>query len=261
MKISVIIPAYNAETTIIRTLTSVLNQTYPVHEVIVVNDGSKDCTLEVVQKFISENISLHIRVIDKKNGGVSTARNAGIRESTGDWIAFLDSDDYWFNDKIEKQAQTLKDNPSVDLLGTARNNEKFSNFFTKKIDYLTPISSRLLLYKNFFSTPTVIMKKAIVNTTGYFDEKQKFAEEGDYWIRICSEHNCFLLNESLVGTDDKPYYGHSGLSGNIKEMEKGELKNLRTAYKLGIVNYLEYNFLRCYSIVKYIRRLIIVKLR
>lgn len=261
MKISVVIPAYNAEKTITRALDSVLKQTYKVHEVIIINDGSNDNTLQIVKYFSQKNENLNIKIIDKENEGVSVARNIGIRESACDWIAFLDSDDYWIDYKIEKQVSIINANPHISLLGTSRNNEIFSSFFLKKIKNLEYISARLLLYKNFFSTPTVMIKKSLVESVGFFDENQKFAEEGDYWIRICNTHQCYLLNESLVNTDEKPYYGHSGLSGNIKEMEKGELKNIRTAYKLRIVNFAEYHFLRIYSIIKYIRRLIIVKFR
>lgn len=259
MKVSVVIPAYNAEKTIERAINSVISQTKKVLEIIVINDGSTDRTANLVIELAQEYP--YIKLINKANGGVSTARNLGIKESTGEWVAFLDSDDYWNANKIEKQLDALKSNPHIELLGTARNNEKFTNFLFKKIEYITPISSRLLLYKNFFSTPTVVIKKSIVENVGYFDENQKFAEEGDYWIRICNKHQCYLLNESLVTTDEKPYFGHSGLSGNIKEMEKGELKNLKMAYKIKVVNFFEYNFLRMYSILKYIRRVIIVKLR
>lgn len=259
MKVSVIVPAYNAEKTIIRTLDSIVCQTAKVFEIIVVNDGSVDKTQDLVTDYIK--IYPNIKLINKTNGGVSTARNTGIKESRGDLIAFLDADDYWTKNKIEKQLNVFRDNPHIDLLGTARNNEKFRNFFFKRIENLTFISSRFLLYKNFFSTPTVIMKKSIVDNVGYFDERQKYAEEGDYWIRICKDNRCYLLNESLVMTDEKPYFGHSGLSGNIKEMEIGELKNLRTAYELNIVNFLEYNFLRIYSLSKYLRRIVIVKIR
>lgn len=259
MKVSVIIPAYNAEKTIIRTLNSVVSQTREVYEVIVINDGSTDRTKDIVNEFVQKYPN--IKLLNKVNEGVSIARNCGIKESSGDFIAFLDSDDYWIENKIEKQLDILKNNPDIDLLGTARNNEKSGDFFLKKIGYLTAISAKLLLYKNFFSTPTVIMKKRIAQDVGYFDEKQKYAEEGDYWIRICNHNNCYFLNESLVMTDEKPYFGHSGLSGNIKEMEKGELKNLKTAYKLKVVNLFEYSFLCIYSLLKYFRRVLIVKFR
>ena len=119
-----------------------------------------------------------------------------------------------------------------------------------------------MLLKTFLVTPSVIFKKKILDNTGFFDEQQKFAEEGDYWIRICNKNNCYLVNESLVITGGgKPNFGFSGLSSNLWQMEKGELKNMKTALNLKIINIFEYFFLVIYSIAKFIRRLIIVKLR
>ena len=112
MKISVIIPMYNASETIVRVLNSVKNQTLKCdYEILVINDGSKDNSKEIVEKYISENSGSNIILIDQLNGGVSTARNAGLRASKGELIAFLDSDDEWFPDKLEKQKQILNNNP------------------------------------------------------------------------------------------------------------------------------------------------------
>lgn len=260
MKVSVIIPAYNCAKTIERAIDSVINQTIQVFEIIIINDGSTDNTQLIVNNYINQHNGYNIKLINKINEGVSKARNLGIKLSEGDYIAFLDSDDYWDLNKVKKQLQTFESNPNIDLLGTARNNELFQSKFIVKLNKLSKISSKTLLYKNFFSTPSIMMKKSVVDEVGYFDENQRYAEEGDYWIRICNKHECYLLNESLMFTDDKPYYGHSGLSGNLKEMEKGELKNIKTAKKLKIINALEYNFLVCFSLLKYFRRIIISKL-
>src|ERR1700748_2886881 len=103
-KISVIIPMYNAEKTIIRCIRSVLNQTYKAnYQIIVANDGSKDDSLNVIKSFVSQNKQHDIEIIDKPNGGAATARNAGLRIAKGEWIALLDSDDEWVPNKIEVQ--------------------------------------------------------------------------------------------------------------------------------------------------------------
>ena len=118
------------------------------------------------------------------------------------------------------------------------------------------------MVKFIFVIPTVIFRKKIISDVGYFDEAQKYAEEGNYFLRIAQKYNCFLLNESLVITGNgKPHFGHSGLSGNLKEMEKGELKNLEYALKLEIISYFEYSCLVVFSILKYFRRIVIVKTR
>lgn len=262
MNISVVIPMYNSSKTILRTLNSIKKQTILPYEVIIIDDGSLDESSIIVEDFILNNSTLNIQLIKKTNCGVSAARNAGIKLAQGDWIALLDSDDEWLSNKLERQIQVISENPTIDFLGTNRNGEYFEKILWKKLGVLNRISPKLLMVKNFFSPTTVIFKRGIVFDVGYFDETQKYAEEGNYFIRIAQKYNCFLLNESLVITDGgKPHFGHSGLSGNLKEMEKGELKNLKDAFGLKIINSFEYFFLVFFSLLKFIRRIVIVKLR
>jgi glycosyltransferase involved in cell wall biosynthesis len=261
LSISVIIPMYNSQYTIENCIKSVLNQTYDcVNEIIVINDGSTDKSSQIVQK-IAINES-RIILITKENGGVSSARNTGMRKATSDYIAFIDSDDEWHPSKLQKQFSVLLNDESIDLISTNRNGDHFRRFFFKKFHHVTKISSRLLLYKTFCVTSSVIIKKSVIDNIGLFDESQRYAEEGNYYIRICKDNNCVLLNESLVDQGGgKPTYGFSGLSANLKEMEKGELKNLKLAKNINLICIIEYYFLICYSFIKYIKRILIVKLR
>jgi glycosyltransferase involved in cell wall biosynthesis len=260
--VSVVIPMYNAEKTLRNTVKSVVEQTYQNVEIIIIDDGSKDKSWRIANELREEYSNHKFELIQKKNGGVSSARNAGLRAAKGEYVALLDSDDRWLPDKLLLQMQEFDKDADVDFIGTTRNNEKFKNFFFKKITEVTPISAKLLLYKNFFAPSTVIFRRSILDETGFFDETQRYAEEGNYFIRICKDHKCVLINKNLVVAGDfKPDYGFSGLSSNLKEMEKGELKNLKDAFKLKIVGGLEYLFLVCYSIVKYLRRIVIVKMR
>lgn len=261
-KVSVVIPMYNSEKTVLQTLNSVISQTVLPYEIIVVNDGSTDKSKKVVEQFIIENKILPIKLVNKKNGGVSTARNEGIRAAAGNWIALLDSDDEWLPNKLHRQLEVIEKNPQIDFLGTNRNDEYFNSILWKKLDYLTKISPKLLMVKFIFVVPTVIFRKSIVDHVGLFDETQRYAEEGNYFIRIAHKFNCYLLNESLVVTGGgKAHFGHSGLSGNLKEMELGELKNLKDAKGLKIINIFEYYGLVLFSLLKYLRRLLIVKMR
>jgi len=262
MKISVVIPMYNSSETILNTLNSVKYQTVLPFEVIIIDDGSNDDSVIIVEDFILNNPSLNLQLLKKTNGGVSSARNIGIKIAKGDWIALLDSDDVWLSNKLERQLQVLFENPSIDFLGTNRNDEYFDKILLKKMNSLTRISPKLLMVKFIFVVPTVIFRKSIIFDIGFFDESQKYAEEGNYFIRIAQKYNCFLLNESLVITGGgKAHFGHSGLSANLKEMEIGELKNLNDALRLKIINTLEFYCLSFFSILKYIRRLIIIKLK
>ncbi len=105
--------------------------------------------------------------------------------------------------------QVLKDNPYIDFLGTTRNNEYFRMVLWKRLHLLTKITPRFLLVKFIFVVPTVIFKSNIISEVGYFDENQRFAEEGDYFIRIANKYNCYLLNESLVitGSGKRSFWG------------------------------------------------------
>lgn len=111
-------------------------------------------------------------------------------------------------------------------------------------------------------TSTSLFKKDILNQSGYYDEKQKYAEDGNLWLRISLVCKMVILNESLVITGgNKPDFGFSGLSSRIVKMEKGELKNIRDMFKLRAINIFGYFFYSFYSIVKFLRRAIIVQMR
>ncbi|MBW6458328.1 MAG: glycosyltransferase family 2 protein, partial [FCB group bacterium] len=112
-KISLVIPVFNRPQEIRRALDSVRTQTLLPYEIIVVNDGSTDNTQDVLSAYLPE-----IRIIARENGGVAAARNSGILAAEGEWIAFLDSDDTWLPDKLEKQARYLAAHPEVRILQT-----------------------------------------------------------------------------------------------------------------------------------------------
>ena len=261
-KISVVIPVYNSEKTIKNTLESVINQSYLPYEVVLVNDGSTDNSRKIIDDFVDSNTfkNVNFKLINKSNGGVSTARNTGLKIADGDWIAFLDSDDKWLPNKLEFQKKILEQNPNIDFLGCTRNGEIIKSILWKQLGYLTKITAKNLLVRFVFVVPTIIFKKSIIKQVGFFDENQKYAEEGNYFIRIANKYNCYLLNECLVITGNgKAHFGESGLSGNIKEMEKGELKNIKDSLHLGVINKLEYYMIITFSLLKYLRRVLIVK--
>lgn len=263
IKISVVIPMFNAEKSIISVLDSVYAQTWKGDlEIIIVNDGSTDQSKQLIQSYVLAHRCTNITLLDQKNSGVSRARNEGMKRSTGDWICLLDSDDAWLPHKLERQLEVIDKNPQIDFLGTTRNREICKRIGFRKLGLLNKISAKELLIKFVFVTPTIIFKRKLLNVVGYFDENQKFAEEGNYFIRIANEFNCYLLNESLVLTGaGKHHFGESGLSSNLWEMEKGELKNMKDSYNLRIINFLEYPFFVCFSILKYCRRCIVVASR
>ncbi len=108
---SVVIAAYNAEQTLVRAIRSVLDQTWPAHELIVVDDGSTDGTLALARSFGERVVCVH-----QPNAGVSAARNAGAERATGDWLAFLDADDWYYPDRLRWHAEWIERDPGLDFL-------------------------------------------------------------------------------------------------------------------------------------------------
>lgn len=263
MKISVVIPLYNAENTIIECVSSVLDQTYNKNiEIIIVNDGSTDNSNKILKEFIRKNNIKNILIIEKENGGVSSARNVGLKKSTGDFIALLDSDDIWLPKKLEKQVKILKSNTEIDFLGCNRNNEK-TKIWRKEIKELTRIKLNDLLIKMLPQTSTAIFKKEILNDVGFYDETQSHGEDGNYWFRmICEGKVFYMMPESLVITGGGKYhYGESGLSADLSKMYNGEIKNYILLYNMKYIKTSKYMFIRLYSFLKYLRRIVLVNLR
>jgi glycosyltransferase involved in cell wall biosynthesis len=263
VQISIVIPVYNSQDTIVRALESVRKQTYPLNavEIILVNDGSTDKSLEIMENYVRNSDIQHIKIINKENGGVAKARNTGIKASVGDYIALLDADDEWTENKLFLQMKCFKDNPSIDLLGGLRKGEVLNRFFFKKFSYVTKISAKSILYKVFFCTPTLIFKRKIIDEIGYFDEEMRHGEDGHFLLRVCNEKDCFLLNEGVVVTKGGlPDFGHSGLSANLKGMQDAIDFNLKMALNMHIVNKLEYFFIKIFGNLKYLRRRVITQL-
>ena len=252
MKVSVIIPMYNSKDTIKSAIESVLNQTYkePI-EIIVVNDGSKDGCEKIVEKMIINNqTNRTIKLINKPNGGVSSARNRGIKEANGEYIAFLDSDDMWHPQKLELVFEALKDD-SIKFLGHGHTLE---NNFDKKfnLEKLSKVSFTKLLLKNFAVTPSIIIKKEICE---YFDETMTHTEDHELWLRIALKTDVHYLDLPLT-TLGRPTMTRGGLSANRWAMRKGELQMYKNIIRYKKSLTLLYPFLVIFSLAKHLRHII-----
>ena len=250
---------YNASRTIERCINSVIAQTYNGnYEIIVINDGSKDNSLSIVESFIKTSNLSNVKIINKTNGGVSSARNAGLKVANGNWIALLDSDDEWLPDKIAKQMEVLNSRPEIDFLGCNLVNQptKLLWRFKKR---LMPIKLWELFVKFHPQTSTAIFKSSIIKEVGLYNEKMRYAEDGEYWVRICMKKNCWFISEQLVVFDgEKSGFGEGGLSGNLVEMQKGVERILKLAYSQKGINIFQYTLFFIYAKFKYFRRKFIV---
>lgn len=264
MQISVIIPMYNSESSIKRCLDSILKQTYREDlEIVIVDDGSTDNGRIIVEKIALENStpSVSFKIISQKNGGVSKARNVGMANSTGEFIALLDSDDEWLPTKLERQMQIIGENPMVDFLGCSRNNETLKILWTE-ICSLHRATVKELLIKMYPQTSTAIFKRELYEKFGGYNEQMTHSEDGELWVRYCAKSSFYYLPESLVITGGgKPSFGHSGLSANLKAMQKGNEFMLREALRNGLINTRFFLVIYFYSQMKYLRRILITKIR
>ena len=145
--VSVVIPMYNAEKYIAETLKSVFKQTYKNFEVVVVNDCSKDKSKEIVEKFQKEHDNL-ILINNERNLHVAEARNVGIANSNGEWIAFLDADDVWMETKLEKQMKALEENNSKLCYTSQAFMDDSGNDLNKQFIIKETISYKKLLKQN-----------------------------------------------------------------------------------------------------------------
>jgi glycosyltransferase involved in cell wall biosynthesis len=260
--VSVIIPMYNAQDSIIKCLESVVNQTYQgAIEIIVVNDGSKDQSQEMVADFARKYSNFYIKLLNQDNGGVSKARNTGLNAARGDFIALLDSDDEWLINKLEIQMNIFHTNREIDFLGCARNDEDLK-IFGRKIQKLHHSSIYELLFKMHPQTSTAIFKKELFLKFGGYNENMTHAEDGELWLRYCTKSNFYYLPTSLVITGNgKPSFGHSGLSANLSKMYEGNLFILKQALDNKFINFSSYYVLLMLYKIKHLRRIIITKIR
>lgn len=253
--ISVIIPMFNAENTIIKALDSVKNQDYDLKqfEIIIIDDGSTDQSKVLAENYRDAHTELNIKVIAQENSGVSKARNTGLKVATGDYIAFLDSDDEWLPQKTKRQLEFLgKPELNIDFITSLRNGEKIWFPYKKDHSNLAAMTLRKLLLRVDGQTSTALFKRKVLENTGFFDEDQRYSEDANYWMKISKNNSMYILGEELVYTGGgKKSVGVSGLSANLPEMEKGIQKNLLEMYQLKRISYFEYVLFFIFSKLKY----------
>lgn len=226
-EISVIIPAYNAEKTILSTINSVLNQTFSDFELIIINDGSTDSTLNVANSVEDSRI----KVLNYENGGVSEARNRGVKLSRGSLITFLDADDLWTADKLELQLKALKENPKA---GIAYSWTFFMDEDGKSHHTIDPIFFEgnvlhNLLISNFIASGSnPLIRKEAIDSVGFFDRSiSGAAEDWDYWIRLATKWTYAVVPKEQI------FYRQSrrSMSSNIEYNEECQLRVVKNFFE------------------------------
>jgi glycosyltransferase involved in cell wall biosynthesis len=203
--VSVIIPTYNRAFIVKQSVDSVLQQTFGDYEIIVVDDGSTDNTGDVLKPYGDK-----IHYDYKKNGGISSARNRGLEIAAGDYIAFLDSDDFWKPEKLEKQMAFFREHPEYGMVATrCLTNTVDRNFTTVSINKRRRYGKsgwvyKNLFYRNFIRTSSVVVKKECFEQLGVFDESLPRCEEIDMWLRIAKKYQIGFINDILTVYTRRP---------------------------------------------------------
>ncbi len=221
MKISVIIPTYNRYEFLKRAIESVVAQTHHCDEIIIVNDGSTDNTSQI------QIDAPFIKYIYQENAGVSAARNSGIEAAKNEWIAFLDSDDVWHEDKIKEQVSFHKQHKNISISYTdevwirddkeVKIPKKFKKVgkdaFLENISYCNIAPSSVLVHKKLF------------DKYGLFDESLEVCEDYDLWLRIALVEKIALVDKKLIvkyaGHEDQLSFKHWGMDKfRVQSLEK-----------------------------------------
>ena len=198
-RVSIVIPTYNRVHTLDRAIQSVLAQTFQNFELFVVDDGSTDGTVDYLKGLLGKDSRLHV-LHQNENRGVSSARNIGVENSSGEWLAFLDSDDEWLPEKLERQIQFAQQSPEIRLIHTeeiwirdkvrVNASNKYAKsggrIFKRCVDLCCIAPSSAMIRRDLFAD------------VGLFREDFPVCEDYELWLRIAANENIGFIDESLI---------------------------------------------------------------
>lgn len=223
---SIVIPVHNKEEYIERTLKSVLNQSYPHFELILVNDGSTDSSGEICDNYAIKDS--RINVIHQKNGGVSNARNTGIKAATNELIAFIDADDWWDKEFLEQMRGLIEHYPEIDIYSA-----KYARIQNENIipgEKFFPPDEKLILFDLIercaakvrfpIHTSSVIIRKQAIEKAGYFDERIAVYEDFDLFVRIALKSKVAYLNTQPLTFYNLDVPAESKARGAVPDLNK-----------------------------------------
>lgn len=207
MRFSVVIPCYNGEKHIHISVESVLAQSFEDFEVIVVNDGSADGTSDAVRALAAKDEKSRVRLVERENGGVSAARNTGIRESRGEYVCFLDSDDEWTEEHLAALNRAIDRYPGEVFFSTLSRTRLVDG---RIIPLDKDMPEDIFLIDDYFDyeisgkpsvskfTSTICLKRSFFDERGLFVEGVKISEDEDMWYRAAAYHNFVVIPEITV---------------------------------------------------------------
>jgi len=224
--ISVVIPVYNGETTIRETIESVLNQTFQDFELIIINDGSQDATLEIVDHFQDPRI----KVFSYQNAGLAASRNRGISHTKSEFISFIDADDLWTADKLEAQLRALQENP------TAAVAYSWTDYINESSQFLRPgghisangdVYAKLLVVDFLENGSNPLIRRQALIEVGGFDESLNAGEDWDILLRLAARYHFVAVPSPQI----LYRLSTNSMSANVVRQEAACLQVLKRAYK------------------------------
>lgn len=245
--ISIVVPVYNASETINRCFVSVKNQSYRQWELLFIDDHSTDKSFELLVSIQKSYPELKIHILKNNSKGVSSARNLGMKQAKGEYIAFLDADDYWHEDKLLIVSREIDNNTLLYASAFAFELHPVKESFT-----VSRISFLKCLVNNQFVTPSVVIK----NGSGFlFNESLQYSEDYELWLRMLYDKPAKYIHLPLVVLN-RPVRSAGGLSANKWAMRKGEITAYYHLKGLAPMFMLLFPLLTGYSIGKHIFKML-----
>jgi len=220
--VSVIIPAYNVASYITETIQTVQNQTYQNFEILIIDDCSKDDTGVVVQALSQEDARIKY-ICQPTNMGAAEARNRGLKEAKGRYIAFLDSDDLWDRQKLEKQLKDMADNDIAFSFTTYDFVDKNAVKLKNPIKIYRKVTYKKLLTKTMISTPTVVVDRCKVGDV--LMPSRRTGQDYAFWLLLLRNHDAYGLDECLVHVRRRP-----------GSLSKNKLQNIIDVWQVQTIN-------------------------
>ena len=252
--VSIVIPTYNREQFLSRALMSVVGQSFTSWEAIVVDNYSEDNTEQVIEDFGDSRIKL-FKIHNR--GVIAASRNLGIKTSTGKWIAFLDSDDWWSPKKLERSMKFLNSGADIvyhDLFIVKKESQKFFRKRAKTFQVSVPVYEHLIHHGNVLTNSSVVVRKSLLEKIGGLSEKKELIswEDFDCWLRIAKHTDRFVRINEPLGYYWKVGGNFSSTQQTIKNLQefhecylKGHIKNEPAWFHYGKGRSLFY--LKCYD--------------
>ena len=197
---SVVCPTFNSAEFVGDTLKSVIDQTYAADEILVVDDGSTDNTVQIVRG-IQKISATSIRLIEGEHAGPGAARNLGIKVATNEWIAFIDSDDLWRSEKLAVVASYIEKNPLCNIFchgeyHVSKEGSIVEVDYGQHYDQKKALSPQLY-FRNYFSTSAVVCRKQLIKEHHGFDEQMMNAQDYDLWLKVSKDMVPFFIGQCL----------------------------------------------------------------